>query len=128
MMVSSIRCKLPVAKKRKEPIMKEDTLLDVLGQVGEGEVGAIFRKFIRGAVISSFIDVMTKEVETLCSPNYHPCVRRKNGDASEEVRLESYDAAKDAAGVSGRDQSLLYPGSPLTSKSSVSRLWVKERG
>lgn len=146
--------------------MKEATLLEALGQVGEGKVGEIFREFIRGAVVSSFMDVMAKEVETLCGPSYKPfggdapyrsgsahgiCileglsedvsrprVRRKKGDASEEVHLESYGAAKDAeavrnailraltAGVSSRDQRLLYPGSPLTSKSSVSRLWVKE--
>ena len=67
-----------------------------------------------------------------------PRVRRKTVDGSEEMRLKSYDAAKDAgavreailralmAGVSGRDQKRLYPESPLTSKSSVSRLWVKE--
>ena len=64
--------------------------------------------------------------------------RSTGGRDSEEVRLESYNAAKHAgavreailralvAGVSGRDQRRLYPESPMTSKSSVSRLWVKE--
>jgi putative transposase len=146
--------------------MKEATLLETLGQVGEGEAGVIFREYIRGAIISSFMDVMIKEVETLCGPNYRPLagnqtyrsgsapgicilegrkervdrprVRRKTPEGSEEVHLGSYSAAKDAgavrealmraleANVSGRDQRLVYPESPLTSKSSVSRLWVKE--
>ena len=52
--------------------MKEATLLGVLGQVGSGEAGAIFRGFIHEAVRSSFIDVMLKEVETLCGPSYRP--------------------------------------------------------
>ena len=146
--------------------MKEATLLGALGQVGSGEAGAIFRGFIHEAVRSSFIDVMLKEVETLCGPSYRPfagnqpyrsgsapgvcildgCservvrprVRHKTANGSEEMRLASYNAAKDAgavreailralvAGVSGREQKRLYPESPLTSKSSVSRLWVKE--
>jgi putative transposase len=146
--------------------MMEATLLEALGQAGEGEVGAIFREYMRMAVISSFTDVMMKEVAVLCGPRYQPSgeksayragsapgvcvlegrterverprVRRKTTDGSEEIRLESYGAAKDAgavreailralmANVSGRDQKFLYPESPLTSKSSVSRLWVKE--
>lgn len=146
--------------------MQELTMLEALGQVGSGEAGEIFRKFIRGAVMSSFVDVMQEEVEALCGPRYRPLgeesayragnapgvcilegrrerverprVRRKTVVGSEEIRLESYGAANDAgavkeailrafaANVSGRDQKILYPGSPLTSKSSVSRLWVKE--
>ncbi len=146
--------------------MLEGTLLNELGQVGSGEAGAIFREFIRGAVVSSFMDVMLEEVESLCGPSYRPLagnqpyrsgsapgvcilegyservvrprVRRKTAGGSEEMRLESYNAAKDAStvreailralvtGVSGRDQRRLYPESPMTSKSSVSRLWVKE--
>jgi transposase-like protein len=146
--------------------MQESTLLEMLSQADEGEAGAIFRGFIRGAVVSSLVDVMLKEVEMLCGPNYQPIggvapyraggapgvcilegrkerverprVRRKTADGSEEVHLDSYAAAKDtgavkealmralAANVSGRDQRRLYPESPLTSKSSVSRLWVKE--
>lgn len=141
-------------------------MLEALGQVGAGEAGAIFRDFIRGAVLSSFVDVMLKEVETLCGPPYRPLgegaayragsapgvcilegrmenvdrprVRRKTTGGSEEIRLDSYAAARDAGAVreailrafaanaSGRDQKMLYPGSLLTSKSSVSRLWVKE--
>ena len=146
--------------------MRESTLLGALGQVGSGEAGAIFRGFIRDAVRSSFIDVMLDEVNSLCGPKYRPlgkqhyragsangvCVlegrgehivrprvrRKAGGGGSEEVRLESYDAAQNAdavkeailraltAGVSGRDQRRLYPESPLTSKSSASRLWVSE--
>ncbi|MEI6423814.1 MAG: transposase [Lentisphaerota bacterium] len=146
--------------------MQELTMLEALGQVGSGEAGEIFRKFIRGAVMSSFVDVMQEEVEALCGPKYRPLgeedayrsgsapgicvlegrmerverprVRRKTVAGSEEIRLESYGAAKDAgavkeailrafaANVSGRDQRRLYPESPFTSKSSVSRLWAKE--
>ena len=104
--------------------MKEATLLGALGQVGSGEAGAIFRGFIHEAVRSSFIDVMLKEVEMLCGPSYRPfagnqpyrsgsapgvcilegCservqrprVRRKTAGGSEEMRLGSYNAAKDA--------------------------------
>jgi len=67
-----------------------------------------------------------------------PRIRRKKRSGSEEVMLESYrvsrngDAIKAAllraleAGVSSRDQHLVYPDIPGISKSSVSRLWVKE--
>ncbi len=146
--------------------MREATLLGGLSQGDESEGGAIFREYIRGAVLSMTIDVMLKEVEALCGPRYNPfggespyragnaegvCilegrnervgrprVRRKTSDGSEEVHLKSYGAAKDAgavrealmrafaANVSGRDQKRLYPESPLTSKSYVSRLWAKE--
>ena len=40
--------------------MQELTMLEALGQVGSGEAGEIFRKFIRGAVMSSFVDVMRR--------------------------------------------------------------------
>jgi len=147
--------------------MLESTLLEELGQVGSGESGVIFREFIRGAVVSAFVGVISEEVDSLCGSRYgrsgsgtayragsapgvcilegrkeplvRPRVRRNTGGKdSEEVHLESYNAAKDAgavreailralaAGVSGRDQRRLYPESPMTSKSSVSRLWVKE--
>ena len=146
--------------------MQEATLLGELSQADESETGSIFREFIRGAMLTTFVDVMLKEVEMLCGPNYHPLggeapyrsgtapgvcilegraerverprVRRKADDESEEVHLASYAAAKDAgavrealmralkANVSGRDQRLVYPGSPLTSKSSVSRMWMRE--
>ena len=64
--------------------------------------------------------------------------RRKTGGASEEVRLRSYEAAQEpghleemvlralCAGVSTREQKNVYPESPSTSKSSVSRLWQRE--
>ncbi len=146
--------------------MKEATLLGELSQADESEGGAIFREYIRGAVLSIAVDVMLKEVEALCGPRYNPfgkdapyragnaegvCilegrnervdrprVRRKTSDGSKEVHLASYAAARDTgavrdalmralmANVSGRDQKMVYPESPLTSKSSVSRLWVKE--
>lgn len=65
-----------------------------------------------------------------------PRVRKKSGGRSKEYNLKSYESGKDGdevkdmilraflAGVSGRDQKKLYPGTPFASKSSVSRLWV----
>lgn len=64
--------------------------------------------------------------------------RRKEEGQSEEVRLSSYEAAQEpghleemllrtlCAGVSTRNQKEVYPDSPSTSKSSVSRLWQRE--
>ena len=52
--------------------MKEVTLLGELSQADESEAGSIFREYIRGAVLSVTIDVMLKEVETLCGPSYRP--------------------------------------------------------
>ena len=65
-----------------------------------------------------------------------PRVRKRAGEKNKEYKLKTYNAGKDGdevqdmilraflAGVSGRDQKDLYPKSPFTSKSSVSRLWV----
>ena len=146
--------------------MKEVTLLGELSQAEEGEAGGIFRDFIRGAVISSFVEVIRAEVNSLCGQKHKPLgddspyragsapgvcilegrservsrprVRRKTADGSEEVHLASYAASNDAgavreallralmANVSGRDQKMVYPESPLTSKSSVSRMWMRE--
>lgn len=65
-----------------------------------------------------------------------PRVRKRSGKNCKEYKLKSYNAGKNGdevqdmilraflSGVSGRDQKGLYPGSPFTSKSSVSRLWV----
>ena len=50
--------------------MMEGTLLKELGQVGSGECGVIFREFIRGAVVSAFVDVISEEVDLLCGPSY----------------------------------------------------------
>ena len=68
-----------------------------------------------------------------------PRVRRsKDGGKTTEVRLSTYDAAQEpghleemivralCAGVSTREQKKVYPDSPLNSKSSVSRLWMRE--
>jgi transposase-like protein len=64
--------------------------------------------------------------------------RRKNADASEEVPLQTYQAAQDrtaleqqiltalACGVSGREQKRLQPEAGRgMSKSAVSRLWIE---
>ena len=146
--------------------MQETTLLQQLSQAESGEAGAIFRDYLRGAVFTAFLNVMREEVDSLCGPSYsrsqsgvayragsvpsscildkrkerveRPRVRRKTAGGSEEVRLKSYAAAKDAgavreallralvAGVSSREQRRLYPESPMTSKSCVTDLWVKE--
>lgn len=67
-----------------------------------------------------------------------PRVRRVNKDGStKEVPLETYQAAQEpselqaaviralVAGASSREVSAVYPESPKTSRSNVSRLWVK---
>jgi transposase-like protein len=63
--------------------------------------------------------------------------RRKGGGVTEEVRLRTYEAAKQpdelhemviralVAGVSGREMKEVHPESPKMSKSSVSRLWAE---
>jgi len=68
-----------------------------------------------------------------------PRVRRRKEDGqTEEVRLSAYEAAQEpghleemllralCAGVSTRGQKEVYPDSPSNSKSSVSRLWMRE--
>ncbi len=67
-----------------------------------------------------------------------PRVRKKVNNKSEEYHLKSYAAGKNGdevrdmilrsfiAGVSGRDQKRVYPDSPSTSKSSISRLWASK--
>ncbi len=50
--------------------MLESTLLEELGQVGSGESGVIFREFIRGAVVSALVDVISEEVDSLCGSRY----------------------------------------------------------
>jgi putative transposase len=68
-----------------------------------------------------------------------PRVRRTKSDSkTEEVHLATYESAKEPgqldamlvaalmAGASGREMKCVHPGSPKTSKSSVSRLWAKE--
>lgn len=70
---------------------------------------------------------------------HRPRVRRqKEGGKNEEVRLQSYEAAQErghleemilralCGGVSMRDQKHVHPESPSNSKSSVSRLWMRE--
>lgn len=138
-----------------------------LGQIDSGEAGEIFREFLRGKVRESLVNIMAEEVAELCGPKHRPSrdaecrragsakgavlhegrreevvrprVRRTHGDgATEEVRLATYESAKESgqldamlvaalmAGTSGREMQCVHPGSPKTSKSSVSRLWAKE--
>lgn len=68
-----------------------------------------------------------------------PRIRKKISDGkTEEARLQSYEAAREpgylhemllramVAGVSTREQKNVYPDASSISKSSVSRLWVRE--
>ncbi|MCF7792161.1 MAG: transposase [Victivallales bacterium] len=67
-----------------------------------------------------------------------PRVRKKNKKGSTEIILDSYRISRNgdeikrallrafSAGVSSRDQKRVYPNVSGISKSSVSRLWVKE--
>ena len=147
--------------------MSDYDVLRMLGQVGIEEAGETFRTFLRGAARDLFLRVMSAEVEELCGPTYHPNksgeysragsapgsilhegrheavkrprVRKSKGkDASSEVRLSSYDAAREpgelhemllralVGGVSTRDQHTVHPKSPKASKSSISRLFANE--
>jgi putative transposase len=138
-----------------------------LGQMDSSEAGAIFREFLRGKVRESLVNIMAEEVGELCGPKHRPAsdaecrragsakgavlhegrreelvrprVRRTKGDGkTEEVRLATYESAKEPgqldgmlvaalmSGTSGREMQQVHRSSPKTSKSSVSRLWAKE--
>jgi transposase-like protein len=146
--------------------MGEYDIAALLMQVEPGEGGIFLENFMRGEIRRAFLRVMESEVEMLCGAIYHPdpasdCsragsapgsvlnegrtvkvnrprVRRKAGGKSEEVRLASYEAAREpgrleemflralASGVPTRAQQEVYPESPAASKSSISRLWKRE--
>lgn len=149
--------------------MDQSTLIERLGQADTATAGAVFRAFIRGGVRRMIVEVMATEVESMAGPAYRPDpdaeffragsapgnvlherkrvnvnrprVRRKNENGrTEEVRLETYEAAREpgeleasmlraiVAGVSGRDMAEVLPESPKTSRSSVSRHWAKVGG
>src|SRR4030042_2805708 len=131
-----------------------------------GEGGTFLANWMRGHVRQALFRVMESEVELICGAIYQPdaasdClragsapgsvlnegrtvkinrprVRRKTGGKSEEVRLATYEAAREpgrleemflralAAGVPGRAQKEVYPESPASSKSSVSGLWARQ--
>lgn len=147
--------------------MNEYDVTMLLMQTENVELGAVFRDAMRGVARQTLLRVFAAETEALCGALYQPdaasdCyragsaggtvlhegrreevrrprVRRKKADgASEEVRLRSYEAAREpghleemvlralCAGVPAREQKRVHPESPSVSKSSVSRLWLRE--
>ena len=147
--------------------MDENMVLQALGQARSEEVGEIWQTFLRGAVRDMICGVMAEEVQMLCGPRHQPeegadCyrsgtapgyvlhegkrqdiqrprVRKRTASGSQEVRLQSYESAKDPVvlkqnilnaflcGVSSRDQKRLQgKRTPGTSPSEVSRLWIQE--
>jgi transposase-like protein len=146
--------------------MDQCNLIELLGQASVSEAGDAFREFLRGGVRQMIADVMSDEVAQLCGVKYHPSeegecqragnapgsvlwegnrdqvtrprVRRQKQDGStEEVRLQTYEAARQpdqlhaiimrtlGGGVSAREMNEVLPESSPVSRSSVSRLWVK---
>jgi putative transposase len=137
-----------------------------LAQAEDSEIGEAFNSFMHTAARSALTAVLFEEVEALCGKAYHPqeegdCkragsapgryffgsdeiqisrprVRRHKGGKSEEVRLNSYQAAQNreslhdamlrafSVGVSSRDQKRMFNNAPGTSHGEVSRLWERE--
>ncbi len=149
--------------------MDQSNLIELLGQASGSEAGDIFREYLRGGVRMMLTEVMAAEVAELCGPKYHPSEdasckragsasgyvvwegnrqdvkrprarRNKEDGSTEEVRLQTYESARQldqlhtmvlrslTAGVSGREMAKVHPESPDVSKSSVSRLWIKAGG
>jgi putative transposase len=146
--------------------MGEYDVARLLMQVETGEVGRLLREWMRGQARRTFLRVMEAEIEALCGVMHRPApqsdcyragsargsvvhegrkegvrrprVRRRTDGGSQEVRLATYEAAREpghleemmlralSAGVSTREQRQVYPESPSISKSSVSRLWVRQ--
>lgn len=143
--------------------MDDCNIFETLGQVSSGEAGVIFRNFLRGCVRHLISAVMAEEVEALCGVKHHPNdsqyvragtssgrvlidgqreevvkprVRQADAvGATNEVSLETYQAANDSAelsasiiqalasGVSTREMKNVKPGSPGVGRSNVSRYW-----
>jgi len=147
--------------------MNEYDVAKRLMQAEKSELGAIFRDWMRGMARHTLLRVFEAETQALCGALYRPAEgaecyragsapgsvlnegrkeevrrprvrRQKEGGRTEEVRLQTYEAAQEpghleamllralCAGVSGREQKNVYPHSPSNSKSSVSRLWMRE--
>lgn len=146
--------------------MSESDVAELVMQVEAGQGGEFLANWMRGEVRLAFLRVMEAEVEALCGAIYHPkegatCrrsgsangsvldegrkvkvrrprVRRKSEAGTEEVKLATYEAAREpghlkamflralAAGVPTRSQKEVHPESQASSKSSVSRLWMRE--
>ncbi len=147
--------------------MSEYDVTMLLMQTEQDDLGVVFRDWMRGMVRQTVLRVFEAETEALCGALYRPdegaqCYRagsapgsvlhegrkeavcrprvrrRKEDGSTEEVRLQSYEAARErghleqmllrtlCAGVSTREQRNVHPESPSASKSSVSRLWTRE--
>lgn len=55
--------------------MDEHSFLRQLGQVSSGEVGEVFRDFVRGQVRILVSEVMAAEVSELCGPKHLPAFK-----------------------------------------------------
>ncbi len=137
-----------------------------LAQAEDAEIGEAFNSFMHTAARTALTAVLFEEVESLCGQAYHPneegdCkragsapgryffgsdeipvsrprVRRHKNGKSEEVKLNSYQAAQSrdslhdamlrafSAGVSSRDQKRMFNNASGTSHGEVSRLWERE--
>lgn len=147
--------------------MNDSDVTRLLAQAEQTDLCVVFRDWMRGIVRQTVLRVFEAETEALCGAMYRPeagaqCYRagsaqgsvlhegrkeevcrprvrrRKEDGSSEEVRLQSYEAARErghleqmllrtlCAGVSTREQRNVHPESPSASKSSVSRLWTRE--
>ena len=134
--------------------MDKGSILQTLGQVGAGEVGEVFREYLRGATREMLVNVMAEEVTRLCGAAYHPTreaefyragsaegyayiearredivrprVRQREEEATTgEVPLESYTAAQDA---SEAQRLLLEALVAAGSMRRVGRVVNKQRG
>jgi len=146
--------------------MDNVSLIERLAQAEDSEIGEAFNSFMHMAARTALTTVLFEEVEALCGKAYHPqegggCkragsapgryffgsdeipisrprVRSHKDGKSEEVRLNSYQAAQNrdslhdamlrafSAGVSSRDQKRMFKDASGTSHGEVSRLWERE--
>ena len=146
--------------------MENISFVERLAQAEDCEIGEAFNSFMHMAARTALTAVLFDEVEALCGKAYHPqkegdCkragsalgryffgsdeipisrprVRSHKDGKSEEVRLNSYQAAQNreslhdamlrafSAGVSSRDQKRMFNNASGTSHGEVSRLWERE--
>jgi transposase-like protein len=146
--------------------MEKISLIEQLAQAGDSEAGKAFDAFMHTAARMAFTTVLFDEVESLCGKAYHPLkatdcqragsapghyyfgneefsvcrprVRRHQAGKSKEIRLRSYEAARNRdslhdamlraflAGIPSREQKRMFKNASGTSPSEVSRLWERE--
>jgi transposase-like protein len=71
--------------------MDQFRVVELLGQASGGEVGDVFREFLRSHVRLMIVDVMAAEVTELCGAKYGPRVGseyQRAGSAEGKVLLE----------------------------------------